>query len=278
LHPPDFNAERLAGLAASTGLGAASIVVEPLDRTAAAQSVRAALAAEAAIYPASMIKLPIAMAVAAQCAAGERRWSDTMIVDDAAMTSNDAPSPLLPGYAASIAELVHGMIAASDNVATNVLIDVLGRETITLACRGFGVTQTIVARKVSGSLPLIDDPAATGRNAHPACDAASLFLRVARDGGQATAEVWNALAAQIWNDKLSAGLEPGDSFAHKTGDTSDVSHDGGILTLANGRRFVLVVYTQLGSNPETDARFAAFMRALRPYLAGTVQDRSLRSR
>ncbi len=65
---------------------------------------------------------------------------------------------------------------------------------------------------------------------------------------------------------MPRGLREGDRFAHKTGDTDEVSHDGGILTLANGRRFVLVVYTALPSSPEADARLAAFARALRPQL------------
>ena len=70
----------------------------------------------------------------------------------------------------------------------------------------------------------------------------------------------------MWNTKLSAGLEPGDRFAHKTGDTDDSSHDGGILELARGGRYVIVAYSELASNDETDARFAAFMRRLRPML------------
>ena len=75
------------------------------------------------------------------------------------------------------------------------------------------------------------------------------------------------LSEQVWNAKLSAGLDAGDRFAHKTGDTDEVSHDGGILQLANGGRFVLVVYTEEPSNDATDARFAAFMRGLRPRIA-----------
>jgi beta-lactamase class A len=74
------------------------------------------------------------------------------------------------------------------------------------------------------------------------------------------------LANQRWNTKLSRGLDSGDRFAHKTGDTSEVSHDGGILTTASDRRYVIVVYTGLPSSDEVDARFAEFMRALRPRL------------
>ena len=66
--------------------------------------------------------------------------------------------------------------------------------------------------------------------------------------------------------KLSRGLEPGDRFAHKTGDTDEVAHDGGILTLPGGARWVIVVYTELAGGDEADARFGGFMSALRPSL------------
>jgi beta-lactamase class A len=214
-----------------------------------------------------MIKVPIAAALAVLWAGGTRRPDDRVRVEAAQMTANDAPSPFVAGYETTLREAAHAMIAASDNVATNVLIDALGRERITEICRReLGLPATAVRRKLSGSLPLIDDPAATGRNAHPAADAAALFEAIDRERTGRFAALYGALAAQIWNDKLAAALRPGDAFAHKTGDTDEVSHDGGLLTLADGRRFVLVVYTGLASTRESDARVAAFGRLLREAL------------
>jgi beta-lactamase class A len=74
------------------------------------------------------------------------------------------------------------------------------------------------------------------------------------------------LAAQEWNEKLNAGLLTWDRFAHKTGDTSEVTHDGGILSTGEGKRFVVVVYTGLPSTPENNARFGPFMRQIRDLL------------
>ncbi len=255
----------LAELSGQCGLTEASLVVEELDSWGAVVA-SARLRADAPIYPASMIKLPIGMVLAALCEARAYAWSDDVLVERANLTSNDAPSPFVEGYVAPLGAFAHAMLARSDNVATNVLIDVLGRDTITRACGAFGLTGTNVARKLSGSLPLIDDPEATGRNSHPASDAAHLLRFLARDAAQRPNVVWDALSAQYWNGKLSLGLEPGDTFIHKTGDTDEVSHDGGILILPGGRRFVVVAYTPLPSGPQTDERFAAFMRALRPHL------------
>ena len=254
----------LAAFAAEAGLLAPAIVLEPLDDPEPAIH----LDAMAAIYPASMIKLPIAMVLAALVEARAFAWTDDATVTAANLTVNDAPSPFVLGYTAELAAYVYAMLAASDNVATNVLIDVLGRETITAACASLGLRDTAVHRKLSGALPLIDDPAATGRNRHPADDAATLLRMLARDRsrGSQSNVIDDALAAQIWNDKLSRGLRPGDRFSHKTGDTDEVSHDGGILRVPSGRRYIVVVYTPMPSNPSTDACHAAFMRALRPHL------------
>ncbi len=90
---------------------------------------------------------------------------------------------------------------------------------------------------------------------------------IAADDGAALRPVYDALRAQIWNGKLSRGWDSQDVFAHKTGDTENESHDGGILTLPDGRRFVVVVYTAAASTSQTDAAFAAFARGLRPLLA-----------
>ncbi len=248
-------------LAHAAGLGDASIAVRSLCGGGCAQ-----WDAMRNIYPASMIKTPIAIVLAREVQAGQRRLEDEVIVEPANVTPNDGPSPIVAGYRASLGELARLMIARSDNVATNVLIDVLDRERLTSTCRAMGLERTAVRRKLSGASPLLDDPQATGRNTHPAGDAARAFASIAAEDGAGLAWVYGALRAQIWNDKLSRGWDPADVFAHKTGDTDDTSHDGGILTLPDGRRFVVVVYTEVKSTPRHDAAFADFARALRATL------------
>jgi beta-lactamase class A len=255
----------IVGAAASAGLRDPAIVLAPLPGT---QGAGATLDPDRPLYPASMIKVPIAAALAVLCAAGERRLEETVRVAAADVTVNDAPSPFVAGYESTLRDAACAMLSASDNVATNVLIEALGRDRITEVARErLGLRATAVRRKLSGALPLIDDPAATGRNAHPAGDAAALFATI--DAGRTGAFGWvyDALLAQIWNDKLPRGLRDGDVFAHKTGDTDEASHDGGLLTLADGRRYVLVAYTALPASPESDARVAAFGRTLRDALA-----------
>ena len=224
-----------------------------------------------------MIKVPLAVALGAAIEAGRLAWDAPVTVDPRNATVNDAPSPIVPGYRTTIKELTTFMLQRSDNVATNQLFDVLGRERATAEVQALGYPGTAFRRKLSGALPLIDDPEATGRNTFPAAEAAELFAAIAEDRVPAAAMLRRILATSWWDVKLSRGLEPGDAFAHKTGDTDEVSHDGGILTLPGGTRWVVVVYTGLPSSDEHDARFGAFMRALRPYLLGSASARLRRS-
>jgi len=255
--PPD-----LAALAGKTGLGPAQMHVRRL----APGGPRWSRDDARPIYPASMIKLPLATALGAAIRNGRLRWDTPVTVDPRNATVNDAPSPIEPGYRTTVEELATFMLQRSDNVATNQLFDVVGRERATADVQALGYPGTAFRRKLSGALPLIDDPEATGRNTFPAAEAAELLAALAGDRIPEAAALRRILGTSWWDVKLSRGLEPGDAFAHKTGDTDEVAHDGGILTLPGGSEWVIVVYTELQSSDEHDARFGAFMRALRPYL------------
>lgn len=259
-----MNRPDLAGLAAAAGLGAAQIHVRSLDPGGPCWEHDDGRW----IYPASLIKLPLAVAAGQALAEGRLTWDTPVAVDAANLTPNDTPSPLVPGYRSTVRELVTLMLQRSDNVATNLLFDVLGRERATADVHALGYPRTFFRRKLSGALPLIDDPAASGRNSHPAREAADLLSALAEDRLPAAAALRAILSTSWWDVKLSPGLEPGDAFAHKTGDTDEVAHDAGILRLVGGARWVVVVYTELPSSDANDRRFVAFMRALRPLLAG----------
>jgi beta-lactamase class A len=256
----------LSALADRLGLTTASLVLRRLASPTPGAEYEVAVNPAAALAAASMIKVPIGAALSRLWLEGVCGREDRVVIRETNVTANDGASPLVPGYRARLDELGWLMLTRSDNVATNTLIDVIGRGRATSFARSWGLVNTAIRRKLSGSLPLIDDSDSQGRNAHPAGDAALLFTRIAESTVPGSDWLREALAAQEFNTKLSGGLAEGDRFAHKTGDTDEVSHDGGILDLANGARFVLVVYTALPSSPENDARFARFMRALRPQL------------
>lgn len=256
--------QRLAALAHYHGLEPGSVLVRSLD-----DGWEASWQPDLPLYPASMIKTPLAAAVLTLVGTGTFSVGQRVEVTQANMTFNDAPSQLAPGYEARLDQVCDLAISRSDNVATNMLFDLAGRGRATRIVRErFGLEHTAFFRKLSGSDPLIDDPGWDGvhHNAHPAGDAAALFAAIALDRVAHGEILRGALVRQYWNDKLSKGLRPGDRFAHKTGDTNDVTHDGGILTTAEGRTYIVVVYTGLASTDANNARFGPFMKALRELL------------
>jgi len=254
----------LAAAARAAGLTPISAIVRELDGAGSA-----AILPDLPLYPASMIKTPLAMAVYAEVERGAVGIDDRFEVTEANMTANDKPSPLVPGYRATVRELIELMITISDNVATNMFFDIVGRERATAIAREtFGLGNTAFHRKLSGSEPLIHDPGWTSgvRNTHPASDAARAFALIRSGTVPFAGDLLATLGRQQFDDKLDAGLRPGDRFFHKTGDTDEVSHDGGILETAEGRTYAIVAYTGLPSGESSSAKFGPFMARLREAL------------
>ena len=260
-----LTAEAVLKSAARVGLTPAAFVITRLDR----QDERISIDADQYYYPASMIKTPLALAAFTLVQDRVINLDETYQITQANMTANDKESPLVPGYVAPLHQLIELMLTISDNVATNVLFDALGRERATqIVQQRYGLTNTAFYRKLSGSEPLIVDPGwdKTHRNAHSAADAARLFELIARDEVPFARLFRGILDRQHWNNKLPAGLYPGDSFAHKTGDTGEVTHDGGILDTQEGASYVIVVYTGMPSTDANNAKFGPFMSSIRANL------------
>ena len=113
------------------------------------------------VYPASMIKVPLAVAVGQAIDDGRLRW-DTPV--DGRPAQRDlqrralADGPGLPDDRRGAGRRC--MLQRSDNVATNQLYDLLGpRARDRRRPRARASAQTFFRRKLSGALPLIDDPA-----------------------------------------------------------------------------------------------------------------------
>ncbi len=262
-----LNEEILAGAAASAHLEPATVIVKTLD--ASAREV--ALHPERTYYPASTMKTPLAVIAYDRVASGELALDDDRFeVTQANMTTNSDPSPLVPGYRATVRELIELMITISDNVATNMFFDILGRERATDTIQQtYGLVDTAFRRKLSGSDPLISDPGwspANGRNTHSPKDAARILEMIAREEVPFAGELFATLGRQKLNGKLNLGLRPGDRFYHKGGTTDEVLHDCGILDTAEGKRYVLVVFTGLQGGGEKNGAFEPFMKTIRPLL------------
>ena len=139
------------------------------------------------------------------------------------------------------------MIILSDNVATNILINLLGMSAVNEAARGLGAEGSVLARCMM-------DAAAKSRgleNYTTPMDIAR-FLQGCLTGKELSAasrsEIVRIMGCQQCNNKLPAGLPPETLFAHKTGDLTGIEHDAGILYTSSGPVIVTVLTRDLADN------------------------------
>lgn len=147
------------------------------------------------------------------------------------------------GGTATYRDLARRMTVRSSNLATNLLIEILGAPSVQATADRLGAAEMRVLRGV-------EDGAAfhAGMNNSTTARAfANLLAAVARCDvlpRRHCDEVLDILAAQQFNDMIPAGLPAGIRVAHKTGWISGIRHDGAIILPGNSPPFVLVVLTR----------------------------------
>lgn len=224
------------------------------------------------VYPASVIKVPIMAEAFRQYADGTVAPGDRITVRAPNQTTTWGVSPYAAGVVATVDELVERMVTHSDNVATNQLMDVLRRERVTASMRELGLKTFLLGRKLSGSEPLIADPETVGRNRLPPNEIGALLALIATDAIPGASRQRQIMKRCMHAEKLVPGLRDGDVFMHKTGETSDLSHDAGILRTTEGKTYVIVLYTTPEPKPDdSDAdhvnpQMTQWMRSLRAAL------------
>lgn len=170
------------------------------------------------------------------------------------------------GRMLTVHELAEHMIVTSSNLATNLLLDLVGVETARAA----------VARLHLGGIDLrrgVEDEAAweAGLNnrvtAAGLCDALRLIEEgkaVSPDASQAMLDI---LHQQRFRSGIPAGLPEDARVAHKTGEISTVAHDAGIVYLDGRDAYIVVILTEWA--PEVNDRqetIARISRAVYEYM------------
>jgi beta-lactamase class A len=217
------------------------------------------IAGDVRVHAASMMKVPVMIQLFRDHAAGLSSLEDSLtirrtfesIVDGSAYelgAADDSDTTLYRrvGERESVRRLTELMIAASSNLATNMLIEHAGADRVTATMRELGADSIEVLRGVED----IKAYRVGLSNTTTARDLGVIFTAVAEGravGGVAGREMIEILLHQVFDTKIPAGLPPAARVAHKTGWIPDyVSHDGGIVYLADGDVYVLVVLTKGG--------------------------------
>jgi beta-lactamase class A len=214
------------------------------------------VAPDVRMHAASMMKVPVMIQLFRDRDAGRLRLDDSVtitktfrsIVDGSpydldALDDSDSTLYRRIGERESIRNLMDRMIDLSSNLATNMLVELVGADRTQTTMRELGADSIAVLRGVEDGKAY----AAGLNNTTTARDLGVIFDAIA-EGRAASSESCREMIAvlerQEFNEGIPAGLPPDARVAHKTGWITGIRHDGGIVTLPGGRRFVLVVLTR----------------------------------
>ena len=243
--------------------------------------LRFSLAGDRWFHAASTIKVAALLAVFRAVDEGRLRLDDSLHVRNRFISAADgfpfrldSDSDALPklyqaiGRTVNISALAEGMIAASSNLATNLLLDLVGVEYARNVLREAQVSGVELRRGV-------EDHAAHERGIDNQVTADGLLTLLCAVRGnflsnESREHAIRILLAQRFKSMIPAGLPAHATVAHKTGEISTACHDMGIVYLPERQPYIAVILTEFDS--EQDGRretVAAISEVIHRALTGT---------
>lgn len=206
------------------------------------------------MHAASTMKTPILLEVLRRVDAGTMKLSDELpvknefksLVDGSpfsiGLEESDGPTMKKLGGTATLEFLVTEMIVRSSNLATNLVLSLVGPANVQTFTESLGAPTVKVRR-------CVEDSKAFDKGLNNETDAAGMgavmeaAVRSPRLSAAARSKAWEILTGQTFNEEIPAGLHPqsGAVVGHKTGSISSVQHDAAIVRLPDGREYVLVL-------------------------------------
>jgi beta-lactamase class A len=207
-------------------------------------------------HAASTMKVPVMIEVFKQAAEGKFALTDSVkiknefksIVDSSlySLHREDDSDTLIYdhiGENRTVHSLMYDMIIISSNLATNLIIDLVGAPNAQQTMYKLGTKNMQVLRGVEDAKAY----QAGLNNSTTAYDLLILFEKMAKGevvDSTASAEMIRILLDQKFNDIIPAELPSSVKVAHKTGWITGIHHDGGIIFLPDGRQYVLVLLSK----------------------------------
>lgn len=213
-------------------------------------------------HAASTMKTPVMMEIYRQAESGKFNLSDSIvvknefksIVDGSLYTMDiaDDSGESLYQYLnkkRTIYELTYSMITVSSNLATNILIDLVGAENVMKTMKEIGANDIQVLRGVEDIKAFRKDM----NNTTTAYDLAIIFKAIADCSiltKNSCEEMKKILLDQKSNEIIPAKLPHDVEVAHKTGSITGVRHDSGIVYLPDGGNYVIVTLSKNLTEPD----------------------------
>lgn len=174
------------------------------------------------------------------------------------------------GRTLRVSELAYAMITTSSNLATNLLLDLVGLDVLQRTLESFGLEGVDLRRGVE------DEKAfqAGINNRITANGLVGLLRLIGEEHAFSPAlsrQMVNVLLGQQFKSGIPAGLPRSARVAHKTGEISTIAHDAGLVYLPDRRPYALAVLTEW--EPSATGRSATIAAASYLAYAALIGDR-----
>jgi len=212
--------------------------------------------ADEKFHAASTMKTPVMIEIFRQADEGKFRLLDSIIlknefksiVDGSLYSmdiSDDSGDGLykMIGKKVTINDLMYDMITVSSNLATNVLIELVGAKMVTNTMRKLGAKNIEILRGV-------EDIKAYEKGLSNSTTARDLMIimeaiATGRAGSKEDCQqMIDILKDQKFNDMIPKYLPKSILVSHKTGSITGVHHDSGIIFLPDGKTYVLIIMSK----------------------------------
>ncbi|MGD8717519.1 MAG: class A beta-lactamase [Candidatus Zixiibacteriota bacterium] len=229
---------------------------------------------------ASTFKVAVAAAILARVDKGELRLDQIIDVTPDMYVNGSfilARNFVHPGLKLSLANMIEVMITESDNTAADILVELAGGPAavtaylVDMGIEGLRIdrdTEEAIRDYAEPSGEDDRDPAFEDDPRDHSTPMAMLELLLAIDNGTAlSAESRDFILGSMsrtrtGKERLKGMLPPGTPVAHKTGTIGGTANDVGYVTLPDGRRIIVAVFTK-GSTTEPEYRDRAIAETAR---------------
>lgn len=171
------------------------------------------------------------------------------------------------GETLPLENLIERMIVRSSNLATNIVIELVGAARIMEVMEELGATDMNVLRGVE-DMKAFDHGMNNTATAHDLMVVLREIARRASAGDPAARSMIDILAHQEFNEGIPAGLPDGIRVAHKTGSITEIYHDAAIVYPPDGGPYVLVVLTGGTSDDDASETVAAISELIWEHRSG----------
>jgi beta-lactamase class A len=249
-------------------------------RDPATPGTRLDLRAGRSFHAASMMKVPVLIALFRRAGRGDLALSDTITVENRFRSATDGSAYRVgddtddalyerQGEPVTIRNLARRMITRSSNLATNLLLEKVAPASVQQTAERLGAGSMNVRRGVEDLKAYRE-----GLNNTATAGALAALLKALMQREAVSPEADRAmidiLLGQTYDTMIPAGLPDGAQAAHKTGWVTAIHHDAAIVYPETGAPYVLAIFTEGIADGTRSARLGAeITRAVHDHLRGS---------